>query len=109
MHFQLDYNGNQIVVANVTEKMKEVQLPTLSDGEEFEVTFSYVALRIASCAYLKQMYHNVGELGVRRLRCCVVSTGIRHRGRKTRKFRLKSGIEWITHFSQRLWRSTGCP
>eukprot|EP00038_Savillea_parva_P007891 m.173148 g.173148 ORF g.173148 m.173148 type:complete len:588 (+) comp13650_c0_seq1:41-1804(+) len=43
MHFQLDYNGNQIVVANVTEKMKEVQLPELAEGEEFEVTFSYSA------------------------------------------------------------------
>lgn len=40
MHFQLEYNGNQIVVANVTEKMKEVQLPQLNEGEEKEVTFS---------------------------------------------------------------------
>jgi hypothetical protein len=44
MHFQLEYNGDQIVVANVTEKMKEVQLPELADdSEEFEVTFSYSA------------------------------------------------------------------
>jgi hypothetical protein len=40
MHFQLEYNGDQIVVANVTEKMKEVQLPTLDDGDQFEVQFS---------------------------------------------------------------------
>jgi len=42
MHFMLEYNDNQIVVANVTEKMNEVELPTLeNDSEEFVVKFTY--------------------------------------------------------------------
>jgi len=42
LHFEFEYNGNQIVSANVMEKTKEVQLPV--DGDETttkEVTFSY--------------------------------------------------------------------
>eukprot|EP00041_Stephanoeca_diplocostata_P036100 m.1300398 g.1300398 ORF g.1300398 m.1300398 type:complete len:595 (+) comp24803_c0_seq2:267-2051(+) len=44
IHFSLQYNEDQIVVANVTEKLHEVELPELADdGSVFEVTFSYSA------------------------------------------------------------------
>merc|ERR1712166_346559 len=44
MHFVLDYNGDQIVVANVTEKTKEIELPDEYSGQEsMDVTFTYSA------------------------------------------------------------------
>ena len=42
MHFHLEYNGDQIVNINVTEKEAEIELPYLTtEDERFEVTYTY--------------------------------------------------------------------
>lgn len=42
IHFDLQYNGDNVVVATVSEKTKEVEIPFGDDAnDDFEVTFTY--------------------------------------------------------------------